>query len=148
MTDLFSLKADPLKCGVLNAEGYNDRTMAPPRAPAAVDWLSLLPEARAVAGESGPIPAVCFDSRQVTPGALFVAIVGLDTDGHRYLREALDRGATALLVQEDRREMWASFLASGAAVVGVADTRSALAKAAAGFYGRPATKLGVVGVTG
>ena len=122
--------------------------MASPRARAAIDWLSLLPEARVVAGEPGAVTAVCFDSRQVTPGALFVAVAGLDTDGHRYLRDALDRGATALLVQEDHRGLWESFLAKDAAVVAVADTRSALAKAAAGFSGRPATKLGVVGVTG
>jgi UDP-N-acetylmuramoyl-L-alanyl-D-glutamate--2,6-diaminopimelate ligase len=122
--------------------------MAPPRARTSVDWLSLLPEARAVAGEAGPITAVCFDSRQVTPGALFVAVVGLDTDGHRYLREALERGAAALLVQEDRRELWEPFLGKDGVVVAVADTRLALAKAAAGFYGRPAAKLGVAGVTG
>src|SRR3990172_7953950 len=122
--------------------------MASPRARTAVTWLSLLPEARVVAGEPGPATAVCYDSRRVAPGALFVAIHGLDTDGHRYLRDALDRGATALLVQEDHRKLWEPLAQSGAALVAVPDTRSALARAAAGLYGRPAAKLGVVGVTG
>jgi UDP-N-acetylmuramoyl-L-alanyl-D-glutamate--2,6-diaminopimelate ligase len=123
-------------------------TMTSPRAGAAVDWLSLLPQARIVAGEPGNVTAVCFDSRRVVPGALFVAVVGLEADGHRFLRDALDRGATALLLQEDRRELWESFVGKDAAIVAVPDTRAALACAAAGFYGRPATKLGVVGVTG
>ncbi len=123
-------------------------TMTPPRARAAVDWLSLLPGARIVAGEPGRVTAVCYDSRLVSPGALFVGVPGLDTDGHRYLRDALDRGATALLVQEDRRELWVPLVQRAGAVVAVADTRSALARAAAGFYGRPAAKLGVIGVTG
>ncbi len=123
-------------------------TMASPRARPVVAWLSLLPEARVVTGEPGPATAVCFDSRRVVPGALFVAVPGLDTDGHRYLRDALDRGATALLVQEDHRELWEPLSKSGATLVAVPDARAALARAAAGFYGRPATKLGVVGVTG
>ena len=123
-------------------------TMASLRARAAVDWLSLMPEARIVAGEPGPVTAVCFDSRRVVAGALFVAVVGLDTDGHRYLRDALDLGATALLVQEDRRELWEPLVRGGVAVVAVPDTRAALARAAAGLYGRPASKLGVIGVTG
>ncbi len=119
-----------------------------PRARTAIDWLSLLPEARIIAGEPGAVTGVCFDSRAVTPGALFVAVPGLDTDGHRYLRDALDRGAAALLVQEDHGAQWEPLLSGGATIVVVPDTRSALAKAAAGFYGRPATKLGVIGVTG
>jgi len=119
-----------------------------PPARATVDWLSLLPEARIVAGEPGVVTSVCFDSRAVTPGALFVAVPGLDTDGHRYLGDALDRGAAALLVQEDHRAQWEPLLSRSAAIVVVPDTRAALAKAAAGFYGRPATKLGVIGVTG
>jgi UDP-N-acetylmuramoyl-L-alanyl-D-glutamate--2,6-diaminopimelate ligase len=113
-----------------------------------MDWLSLLPEARVVASEAAAVTAVCFDSRAVTPGAVFVAVPGLGTDGHRFLADALDRGATALLVQDDHRATWEPLLASGTTVVVVPNTRSALAKAAAGFYARPATKLGVIGVTG
>jgi UDP-N-acetylmuramoyl-L-alanyl-D-glutamate--2,6-diaminopimelate ligase len=119
-----------------------------PRTRTDVGWLSLLREARIAAGEAAPVTAVCFDSRAVTPGAVFVAVPGLDTDGHSFLRDAIDRGAAALLVQGDRRALWEPLLASGTTVVVVPDARAALAKAAAGFYGRPATKLGVIGVTG
>src|ERR1700694_3987900 len=119
-----------------------------PRTRTDVGWLSLLREARIAAGEAAPVTAVCFDSRAVTPGAVFVAVPGLDTDGHNFLRDAIDRGAAALLVQGDRRALWEPLLASGTTVVVVPDARAALAKAAAGFYGRPAAKLGVIGVTG
>jgi UDP-N-acetylmuramoyl-L-alanyl-D-glutamate--2,6-diaminopimelate ligase len=89
------------------------------------------------------------DSRAVVPGALFVAVPGFDTDGHQFLSDAIARGATALLVQEDRRVIWEPLLGnSGLAVVAVLDTRVALARAAAAFYGDPALKLGMIGVTG
>jgi UDP-N-acetylmuramoyl-L-alanyl-D-glutamate--2,6-diaminopimelate ligase len=114
----------------------------------AVSWLTCLTDAHIVAGDAAPVTSVCHDSRRVTPGALFVAVPGFEVDGHRYLNEALARGATALLVQEDRRATWEPLCGGNVAVVAVPDTRVALAQAAAGFYGRPATKLGVVGVTG
>ena len=124
--------------------------MASPRAgPTSATWLSLVPDARVVARTPAAVTAVCYDSRRVEPGALFVAVAGFETDGHRFLKDALDRGATALLVQEDRRAVWQPFVGQTAAtIVSVADTRRALAQAAAGFYGQPARKLGVVGVTG
>ena len=46
------------------------------------------------------ISSITSDSRQVTPGALFVAYRGVGTDGHRYIDHALARGAAALVVEE------------------------------------------------
>jgi UDP-N-acetylmuramoyl-L-alanyl-D-glutamate--2,6-diaminopimelate ligase len=111
-------------------------------------WLPALPGARVEAGRPGPIAAIAYDSRQVAPGALFVAIPGFDTDGHAYLEQALAAGATALLVQADHRPQWEGLLERGAAIVSVPETRPALARVAAAFYDYPARKLGVVGVTG
>ncbi len=56
-----------------------------------------------VAGEwlNTPITDVAVDSRRVTPGSLFVALVGEKADGHRYVAEALQRGAVAALVEQD-----------------------------------------------
>jgi UDP-N-acetylmuramyl tripeptide synthase len=120
-----------------------------PARPAAGSWLTRLPDVRIVAGGAGAIAAVCSDSRRVVPGALFVAVPGFETDGHRYLREALRRGATALLVQEDHRSLWEELgKGAGVTVLSVPDTRRALAQAAAAFHGEPARKLGVIGVTG
>ena len=48
-----------------------------------------------------PLDNVAIDSRRVTPGCLFVALVGEKTDGHSYVAEALQRGAVAALVEQD-----------------------------------------------
>lgn len=115
----------------------------------AAPWLACLSDACVVAGRPGPVAAVCSDSRRVVPGALFVAIPGFETDGHHYLRDALQRGATALLVQADRLSLWEALAEeTNVTVVSVPDTRRALARAAAAFHGEPARKLGVIGVTG
>jgi len=77
------------------------------------------------------IGAVTADSRLVTPGALFVAIPGLQTDGARFIDQARAKGAAAVISSAD-----------------VEDPRQALATIAANFYGRAVDKLSLVGVTG
>jgi UDP-N-acetylmuramoyl-L-alanyl-D-glutamate--2,6-diaminopimelate ligase len=82
---------------------------------------------------------VTYDSREVKPGDLFVALRGSQTDGHRYIRQAFERGAVAALVEEPvDAPCWA--------VVG--DTLPALALAASKVYGSPADSLTLIGVTG
>ena len=121
--------------------------MTPPRTSAS--WLARLSDGCVIAGAPGTIAGVTSDSRDVVAGSLFVAVPGFETDGHRFLGDAIERGATALLVQADRRHLWEPFAANpNVAVVSVPDTRRALARAAAAFYGEPARKLGVIGVTG
>ena len=44
-----------------------------------------------------PVQDVTFDSRTVTPGALFVALPGAKTDGNRFVRQAVSKGAAAVL---------------------------------------------------
>ncbi len=109
------------------------------------DLLPHLPGAELSGPGETAFTAVEFDSRRVGPGALFAAVPGFRADGHDYLREALAAGAAALLVQADRRPKW-----EGLAVptLAVPDTREALAPAAAAFFGRPARRLTVIGVTG
>ena len=124
--------------------------MAAPRPyPPATAWLTAVPDGRIVSGEVPPPTAVCADSRAIVPGALFVALPGFETDGHRFLRDAIARGATALLVQEDHQADWEPFVAeANVAIVAAPDTRAALAPVAAAFHGHPALKLGMIGVTG
>ena len=86
---------------------------------------------------------VAYDSRQIRPGALFAALRGAQTDGHRFIPDALRAGASALLVEEAPAERPA---AVGVAVV--SDTRRALADVAARFFEFPARALSLVGVTG
>ncbi len=88
------------------------------------------------------IADLCYDSRAVQPGALFVALRGARTDGHRFVPQAISAGASALLVEQRP---------SGFAAVPVAvvpDTRVALAEVAARFFAHPARDLCVIGVTG
>jgi len=92
------------------------------------------------------VTAVTADSRLVTPGALFVAIPGLQTDGAKFIESAMERGAVACVASA------ASADAGGRSgrryTIHVDDPRAALALIAANFYGRPAEKLQLVGVTG
>jgi UDP-N-acetylmuramoyl-L-alanyl-D-glutamate--2,6-diaminopimelate ligase len=102
---------------------------------------------------SGPpdqaISGLAYDSRQVQPGGLFVAIKGYHVDGHAYIPQALARGAVALVV--DARH-WspadAPELPASVTLLAVPDSRLALAPLAAALYGYPSQRLGLVGVTG
>jgi UDP-N-acetylmuramoyl-L-alanyl-D-glutamate--2,6-diaminopimelate ligase len=82
------------------------------------------------------ITSVTADSRLVVPGALFVAIRGFKTDGAKFIESAIRKGATVIVGE------------SSSASVQVDDARAALSIIAANFYGRPADKLSLVGVTG
>ena len=76
----------------------------------------------------------------MTPGCLFVALPGYKTDGHRYIRQALERGAAAVLCQRPPE-------GEGPWLV-TEDTRAALADVSANWFGRPAEAMTCVGVTG
>ncbi|MFW5844563.1 MAG: Mur ligase family protein, partial [Spirochaetota bacterium] len=91
------------------------------------------------------VNAVVYDSRSVTPGALFVALPGLHVDGHDYLVDAVARGAAALVVE---RPVDAEPGAVLPTVVRVTNSRRALSALAAAFYDHPSRKLRVIGVTG
>jgi len=113
--------------------------------------LGELLEGIAVRNGKGPrvpaeleIASVAYDSRKVTPGALFVAIRGEHADGNRFVGDALGRGAVAV-VSEHPRPGEAS---SGAAWIRVDEPRKALALIAANFYGRPTAAMELVGITG
>lgn len=90
------------------------------------------------------ISALAYDSRAVKPGTLFIALRGEKTDGHRYLEQARLAGAAALLVE-------ANAAPSGdwqIPVIQVSDTRRAMARIAANFYGNPSHSLKTLAVTG
>jgi UDP-N-acetylmuramoyl-L-alanyl-D-glutamate--2,6-diaminopimelate ligase len=88
------------------------------------------------------------DSRQVTPGALFVAIRGLQADGHDFLDVALDRGATALVVEALTPQLLQRVQEHGQTVVQVRQSRQALAAIANAYYQHPSRHLRLVGITG
>ncbi|HEX2570043.1 MAG TPA: UDP-N-acetylmuramoyl-L-alanyl-D-glutamate--2,6-diaminopimelate ligase [Polyangia bacterium] len=88
---------------------------------------------------------VCDDSRAVQPGDLFVAVRGATSDGHDHLREAMERGAVAAVVESEAHVEGLSFPGG---IVRVASTRAALGQLAAMRYGEPARALRLIGVTG
>jgi UDP-N-acetylmuramoyl-L-alanyl-D-glutamate--2,6-diaminopimelate ligase len=89
-----------------------------------------------------------YDSRKVGPGDLFVAIRGTEVDGHRFVPDALARGARVVVVEDDAAVPDALCLHEGAAKIVVPDARKALATMAATFTGHPGRRLTLVGVTG
>ena len=106
---------------------------------------------RALGGAVGDVPDVSIvgvsdDSRQIEAGWLFVAIAGHEADGHRFVTDAVKRGAAAVVVQRDVGPT------GEVPVVRVADTRVAVARLAAAFYGVDelitSGRLRTVGVTG
>jgi len=117
-----------------------------------IDWPSLLPGARFVGKPPSEIPAVCYDSRLITPCAVFVAVPGAlppqSRDGHDFIPMALDKGAAAIVVQADRQAKWQSLASGSIPLIVVPDTRRALARIAAAFWGFPARRLVTIGVTG
>jgi len=92
------------------------------------------------------IRAITCDSRSVEPGALFVAVPGLSADGHRFIPDAIARGAVAIV--GERRLADLHPLPAGVPYIQVSNARLALAWLAAGFYGYPARHMQVIGVTG
>ncbi len=90
------------------------------------------------------VVSLCFDSRQVEKGSVFFAIRGDKSDGHQYLKAAVDAGAAGLVV-ESPAHIPEGF--KGATVV-VENSRKALNQLAAFFFDEPAKKLFCIGVTG
>ncbi len=97
----------------------------------------------AVRGDADrPVAGIAYDSRQVRPGFLFVAIAGEQRDGMEFVDDALKRGASVIVSTPAR------FPARDATHVPVEDTRRALAELADAFYQHPSGRLTLVGVTG
>ena len=97
------------------------------------------------------ITGVCIDSRQVMPGSLFVAIRGTQTDGHRFIGNALERGAAAILCEETSWQDDTKHVTCNGrypTIVQVSSTDAVVGNVATAFYGHPTKDLTLVGVTG
>jgi UDP-N-acetylmuramoyl-L-alanyl-D-glutamate--2,6-diaminopimelate ligase len=111
-----------------------------------VDLARGLEGLRLERGGQEEINGISYHSGRVAPGDLFVAVKGLETDGHLYIEEAARRGAAALLVEEGR-DLPAD-LPPQVAVARGEDTRLGMALLSDRFWGHPSGKLKLVGVTG
>lgn len=85
------------------------------------------------------------NSREVVPGSLFVAVVGSVHDGHKFIPDALQRGAVAVAGEREERP---EGLPHGVPYLHVPDDRRAVSQLSAAFFGYPSRKLQVIGVTG
>ncbi len=89
-----------------------------------------------------PIYRIEYDSRKVESSDIFVCLTGHKADGHMYAPMAYRAGCRAFLCEYDPK------LPNDASVIIVSDTRAALASLSAYFYGEPAKKLKLIGITG
>ncbi|MCS6829094.1 MAG: UDP-N-acetylmuramoyl-L-alanyl-D-glutamate--2,6-diaminopimelate ligase [Armatimonadota bacterium] len=105
--------------------------------------MDALPDVRLIgAADTGVwVTDIAYDSRQVKPGALFVAVPGQRYDGHDFVQDALSRGAAAVVVER-------SVQVDTVPVLEVPHAREALALLANRFYGFPSRGLLLVGITG
>ncbi len=100
----------------------------------------IAPE-RVVGVPGGEIRSLVYDSRRVGPGALFFAVPGEHTDGHRFVPDAVATGAAAVVVQHELPD-------AGVPQLVVTNVRHALADAADLWFGEPSRQLATIGVTG
>jgi UDP-N-acetylmuramoyl-L-alanyl-D-glutamate--2,6-diaminopimelate ligase len=91
-------------------------------------------------GAGGALTGVSTDSRTLAPGMAYLAVRGSQVDGHRFVPEAIARGAAALVVESSRGSALPEFI--------VSDGRLAALVVARAWYGDPASRLTLVGVTG
>ena len=82
------------------------------------------------------------DSRKVCAGSVFVCISGAVVDGHDFVADVVEKGATAVIVEKEVQAP------EHVTVIRVEDTRYALALTSAAYFGYPADELKVIGITG
>ena len=93
----------------------------------------------------GNVTEVHCDSRKCTPGSLFVAVRGAETDGHAFIGKAMENGARYIVCEEVPAEAEGK---EGVSFIKVAQSRQAVALIAANFHDNPSRKIRVVAVTG
>ncbi len=99
-------------------------------------------EIRKITGETlKEIEGIAYHSNQVEKGLLFVAIRGMEMDGHQFIRKAIQRGAEAVLLEEERE-------IPNRTMILVPNSRKALAKISSNFYGNPSSQVRLIGITG
>lgn len=94
------------------------------------------------------ISAIQYDSRAIRAGDCFVALRGTHADGHRFVPDAIAQGASVVVLEDDNLYPDPYFLHAGVLKIVVGNTRKALALMSSNFYGRPASDLTMIGVTG
>lgn len=84
-----------------------------------------------------------FDSRNISPETLFVAVKGTQVDGHQFIEKAIAQGASAIVCEQLPQKIQETIT-----YVLVPNSQEALARIAANYFGNPAQKLTIIGITG
>jgi UDP-N-acetylmuramoyl-L-alanyl-D-glutamate--2,6-diaminopimelate ligase len=103
--------------------------------------VSAIPVRQIVGPVDRTVESIAYDSRRVQRNGLFVALRGEKVDGHEFIEQALEKGATVIVSEREEKR-------ARATCVMVENTRTAMADLAASFYGFPVRKLKLAGVTG
>ena len=90
------------------------------------------------------ISDIIYDSRKVTDGTAFVCLKGYTSDGHKYAKSAVEKGAVALIISDELDFE----VPQNVAVIRTENTRLALALMSAEFFGNPAKEIKTVAITG
>ncbi len=90
----------------------------------------------------GEITTFAINSREVQPGSVFIAIRGTQVDGHMFLEDAIGRGAKVIICEESY------YTEEDVCVIEVENTRKLAGPLAQEFFGNPAAKLKIIGITG
>ncbi len=90
------------------------------------------------------------DSRRIVPGGLFFCICGANSDGHDFAGQALEKGASVLVIQKevDLKDLKLPEGGQAPILVRVEDTRYAMAFISAAWFGHPASEMKIIGITG
>ena len=104
------------------------------------DLLKDIPVLAMMADPEQDICGISYDSRKTKPGDVFVAVLGYESDGHRFIPAAVKQGAAVILCQKAPEEEIPYVL--------VEDSRLALALLSRNYFGDPAAEMCIIGVTG
>ncbi|HEY6069780.1 MAG TPA: UDP-N-acetylmuramyl-tripeptide synthetase, partial [Chthoniobacterales bacterium] len=107
--------------------------------------LASIPVREIIGPADRAVEGIAYDSRRVERNGLFVALRGEKSDGHDFIDQAIEKGATVIVAERDENPAAAGHRAT---FVVVENTRPAMADLAARFYNFPARKLKLAGVTG
>jgi UDP-N-acetylmuramoyl-L-alanyl-D-glutamate--2,6-diaminopimelate ligase len=106
--------------------------------------LGAIPVREIIGPADRTVESIAYDSRRVQRNGLFVALRGEKSDGHGFIGQAIEKGATVIIAERAENPA----LAGRATSVIVENTRTAMADLAARFYNYPARKLKIAAVTG
>ena len=99
---------------------------------------------RSVGGSTAvEVNDITIDSREVKAGSCFVAVRGVNSDGHQYIPMAIEKGASVIVCEE-----FPANLPEGITFIQVENTAEALGFMAHQFYGNPSEKIKLIGITG